>query len=123
MTADAQNALRRTMEEFSSVTRFCFICNYVSRIIEPLASRCAKFRFRALGEEKMAERLVIIAEKESVPVTEEIINALTEVSGGDMRRAITHLQSIHRLSGVGISVGTVYMVAGVIPTVDFPFLT
>jgi len=93
MTRDAQSALRRTMEKWSNVTRFCLICNYVSRILAPVASRCAKFRFQRLPSEHIARKLRQIAANEKVDVDDETITALEEVSGGDMRKAITFLHS------------------------------
>jgi len=116
MTHDAQAALRRTMENFSKTTRFCLICNYVSRIIEPLASRCAKFRFKSLTEESMQERIKSICEKEGIKFTPKMGQVLSEVSGGDLRRAITLLQSAHSLYKEETTAESVFEIAGRVPS-------
>uniref|UniRef100_A0A672GYQ2 AAA+ ATPase domain-containing protein n=1 Tax=Salarias fasciatus TaxID=181472 RepID=A0A672GYQ2_SALFA len=98
MTAPAQAALRRTMEKESRTTRFCLICNYISRIIEPLTSRCSKFRFKPLASGVQEQRLLQICQKENLKHTAESIAALVQVSEGDLRKAITFLQSAARLN-------------------------
>ncbi|XP_048748199.2 replication factor C subunit 4-like [Ostrea edulis] len=115
MTAPAQAALRRTMEKESKTTRFCLICNYVSRIIEPIASRCAKFRFKPLADRVLSERLQKICDTEEITCDKESIQALMDTSEGDMRKAITYLQSAGRLKGEeGVTKADVYEIAGVI---------
>ncbi|KAI9720362.1 MAG: Subunit of heteropentameric Replication factor C (RF-C) [Candelaria pacifica] len=99
MTQDAQSALRRTMETYSKITRFCLICNYVTRIIDPLASRCSKFRFKSLDHGNAQKRLGDIAENEGVKVEPGAIQTLIKCSEGDLRKAITFLQSAARLVG------------------------
>lgn len=136
MTQDAQSALRRTMETYSKITRFCLICNYVTRIIDPLASRCSKFRFKSLDQGNARKRLEDIAENEGVQLEEGAIDALIKCSEGDLRKAITYLQSAARLVGAvapagsqgdkmdvdvkNVTVKIVEDIAGVIPnnTVD-----
>ncbi|CAE7522059.1 RFC4 [Symbiodinium sp. CCMP2592] len=93
MTHDAQAALRRIMEEFVHVTRFIIICNYVSKIIEPLHSRCSKFRFQLVGAEFQKARLLHICEKEKVAVSPGALEQLIFLSKGDMRCAVTMLQT------------------------------
>lgn len=99
MTQDAQSALRRTMETYSKITRFCLICNYVTRIIDPLASRCSKFRFKMLDQGNAKKRLEDIAENENVKMEAGAVDTLIKCSEGDLRKAITFLQSAARLVG------------------------
>ena len=99
MTQDAQSALRRTMETYSKITRFCLVCNYVTRIIDPLASRCSKFRFKSLDQENAKRRLEDIAKLEGVAVGNGAVDSLIKCSEGDLRKAITFLQSAARLVG------------------------
>ncbi|KAH8657637.1 replication factor C subunit 2 [Tricladium varicosporioides] len=101
MTQDAQSALRRTMETYSKITRFCLICNYVTRIIDPLASRCSKFRFKSLDQGDARKRIEEIAEKEGVSLDDGVAETLVRCSEGDLRKAITFLQSAARLVGGG----------------------
>lgn len=92
LTRDAQNALRRTMEKYARTCRFILSCNYSSRIIPPIQSRCALFRFTPLTDEQIKERLKYIAEKEGLQIDEKALNALAYVADGDMRKAINTLQ-------------------------------
>ncbi len=117
MTDDAQSALRRIMEFHSSSTRFCIICNCVTRIIEPIVSRCARFRFRALPPGAMAARLAQIVAAEGVRLQDAaaVHAAITEVTSGDLRRGVTLLQSCCRLHGPHTTPAHVRDAAAVVP--------
>ena len=114
LTQDAQAALRRTMETWSRVTRFCIICNYVSRIIDPLSSRCSKYRFTALGEDAMRARLHHICSAEGVDAGEEALSVVLRLSNGDMRKAITYLQSASQLYGGAVTAANVVEMSGAV---------
>ncbi|KAM7532911.1 hypothetical protein Aperf_G00000128043 [Anoplocephala perfoliata] len=98
MTAPAQAALRRLMETDMRTTRFCLTCNYVTRIIGPITSRCAKFRFKPLDTDVARSRLRFIADAENVDVSDEILDNLLALSEGDLRQCINVLQTTFRFA-------------------------
>ncbi len=110
MTADAQQALRRLMELYSASTRFILIANYPSKIIDPIQSRCAFFRFQPLRKEDVVARLKYIADNEGVDYEVEALETIYEISEGDMRKAINILQAAAAIGKV--TVDTVYKVVG-----------
>jgi replication factor C small subunit len=100
LTDDAQSALRRTMEQFSDNTRFILSCNYSSKIIDPIQSRCAVFRFGPLSDEAIESQVRDIADAEDIEVTDDGVDALVYAANGDMRRAINSLQAAATTGGV-----------------------
>ncbi len=110
MTADAQQALRRLMELYSANTRFILAANFPSKIIDPIQSRCAFFRFTPLSKDDVVGRLKYIADNEKAAYDEDALEAIYEVSEGDMRRAINVLQTAASLGRV--TVDSVYKVIG-----------
>ncbi|KAF4554270.1 Replication factor C subunit 4-like protein [Elsinoe fawcettii] len=93
MTSGAQQALRRTMEIYSSTTRFAFACNQSNKIIEPLQSRCAILRYARLTDAQVVKRLMQICKAEKLEYSDDGIAALVFSAEGDMRQAINNLQS------------------------------
>ncbi|RNF13463.1 replication factor C, subunit 2 [Trypanosoma conorhini] len=112
---DAQAALRRMMEDFSDVTRFCILCNYVSRIIDPIASRCAKYRFKPLVKQTLYDRIREIAQSEGLAVSDASLEALDWVSGGDLRSAIMYLQYAQKAHGNDLTHEDFLEVSGSVP--------
>ncbi len=100
MTSDAQTALRRIIEDAAKICRFILIANNVSKIIQPIQSRCAAFKFTSIPEEKVIARLEEIAKKEKVKVDKKGLKAIYEYSEGDLRHAINLMQATASLGGI-----------------------
>lgn len=111
MTSAAQQALRRTMERYTGTCRFILIANYSGKIIEPIQSRCAPFRFSYLPREDIDRSLKRIAEKEDLNLLGEGLDAIFEVCGGDLRGGINILQTAASLNRP-IDSEVVYSIAG-----------
>ena len=92
LTNDAQSALRRTMETYAQTCRFILSCNYSSKIIDPIQSRCAIYRFKPLLDEDIAKMIDRIAADQNLTVSKEAREALSYVAQGDMRKLVNSLQ-------------------------------
>jgi len=98
LTKEAQQALRRTMEKYSTTCRFCLLANYGSKIIEPIQSRCAIFRFKPLTKQHVKKIVEKVAKQEKLKIQENAYDYLLEVSQGDVRRLLNILQSAASIS-------------------------
>lgn len=94
MTYDAQFALRRVVESYTESTRFCLICNYLTKIIPALQSRCQLFRFAPINNKDHLNKLNMVVANEHINIEQSTIEKIVEISEGDMRRSLNLLQSL-----------------------------
>ena len=114
MTVEAQSILRHIIEKYSSITRFCIICNYIDKIIEPIISRCNKYRFYILDRPSIVKVLKDISKKENIKLNNNVYNYIYKISNGDMRQAITILQSSYHMYGKDITIESINYIIGLI---------
>lgn len=119
MTPDSQFALRRIMEEYTKVTRFCIICNYHNKIIDPIISRCSLFCFKPINTTNIYDKLKIIAEKENIVYSDRILNKIIKISRGDLRKAINYLQKCYNSYDDNINSEILDEISGIIPENKF----
>ena len=110
LTKEAQQAMRRTMETHAATCRFVLLANYSSKIIEPIQSRCAVFRFKPLSKEQLIQIIDKISKSESVEIDDKGKNAILEVSEGDCRKLENIMQSCAVISKK-ITEDSVYSIA------------
>jgi len=115
LTKEAQQALRRTMENYTKTCRFVMSCNYSSKIIDPIQSRCVIFRFKLLEKKDIEKRISFIAEQEKLQLFDETIEAIYEASEGDCRRTINLLQASASISPMITSELIQTLIAGAKP--------
>ena len=116
MTSDAQTALRRIIEDTAKFCRFILIANNISKIIDPIQSRCAVFKFTRINENEIIEQLKIISQKEKIKVDEKGLKEITNYARGDMRHAINLLQAAASVGN--ITQASVKSSAGLTKTTD-----
>ena len=116
MTSDAQTALRRIIEDTAKICRFILIANNVSKIIDPIQSRCATFKFTTVSEEDIIGRLEVISKKEKVKTNKKGLKAIYDYSEGDLRHAINLMQATASLGE--ITEETVKVSSGLTKTSD-----
>ena len=93
LTRDAQHALRRIMEKYSRTARFIFSCNYLNRIISPIQSRTAVFRFKIINDDEIVSKLQTIVKAETIKTDEKSLDIIAKLSNGDLRKAVNILQT------------------------------
>ncbi len=119
MTIDSQFALRRIIEQYSKITRFCIICNYHNKIIDPIISRCSLFRFKPIENEEIINKLEYICLQEDFKCSKNILQKIIKICRGDLRKAINLLQKCYNSYGDKINEELLEEMSGIIPEARF----